>query len=415
MPDIFDQVAAPSKGDIFDQVAPEQTPEQAAALRLTRGLLSDRGLRPGPPALKMRESIAPKIVRGTTSALPAVGGIAGGMGGTLVGLPAGPATVGTAALGAGVGTATGAEAEQLINNRLFGDLNPASIRGLKNVGEQALVAAGTAGLGAKLAGAPLRMPQPLSTSVDDLRAANAALGVKPDDIRMSAGTSTAGDINANPAKSVMEKTGLSAKELTKMDPFDRAAAIEPHYQQAKAELSRIVDDATTAGKSIDVRGDLLKAAKRFADPQDQTKFIRMVNNVASDLGITAEPTLLGAKSQPLTPRQALDLREALQDRIPDSYAEYRAGMYRAINDNLAKAVPEFTAANQTYSELSAARWANKEAAQKFMRTAPQPGLLAQGASALLRQGLRKALPIGGAIGGGVLSNWAWKKLDPFAP
>jgi hypothetical protein len=108
---------------------------------------------------------------------------------------------------------------------------------------------------------------------------------------------------------------------------------------------------------------------------------------------------LGAKSQPLTPRQAFDLREALQERIPNSYAEYRAGMYRAINDKLAKVIPEFVPANQEHSELSAARWATKEATQKFMKTARPPTFAQRALKAapgVLIRGAEAGAGLGGA-------------------
>jgi hypothetical protein len=424
MPDIFDQVAAPSKGDIFDQVAPEQTPEQAAALRLTRGLISDRGLRPGPPQLEMKESIAPKLVRNTVNTvLPALGGLGGG-------LAAAPTVVGAAA-GAGLGTAAGEEAAQLTNRAIFGesdeDPNPASLTGLKRMGILSGEAALTAGGMAGLSGAPLTMPKPAPAmqvlGPEEIhQELNDAIGAKANSIRIGRGAQSMDEAATNPGRGLANE-GFEASELKNMTPVERMAAIKPKLDAAGKAIDDVISKATDAGKVVDVGNTATETLGKIADPKLQEKAIDTFNSLAKEIGITNQ--------RAATPEQALQLRRALGGGARfgpsgdlSSLAGVRAGLYRSVNSDLRDVVPTLGALDQHYSDLNGAIGAVQSQVGKAAVTAPAPlpagpapgpGLLKQGARIigphLVRQGLRYAGPtIGGGIAANSLYDWIRSKF-----
>lgn len=116
------------------------------------------------PKINMQESVIPKLVRGATSALPAVGATAGG-------LATSPGVV-TSAAGAGLGAALGESARLAANRALFGNGEPTnySKEGLKSTAIQGGTAAATAGV---LAAAP-KIAGALSDLSPSARAAKAA-------------------------------------------------------------------------------------------------------------------------------------------------------------------------------------------------------------------------------------------------
>ena len=111
------------KSDIYVKVPdgsyikfPAGTSPQVMSMAV-RSQLGAVANRPGMPAthpVEMKESLAPKIVRGAASSLPVVGGVAGGIAGA-------PAAGVGAPIGAGAGAALGEVGREQINESVFGD------------------------------------------------------------------------------------------------------------------------------------------------------------------------------------------------------------------------------------------------------------------------------------------------------
>ena len=117
---------------------PAGTSPQVMSMAVRSQLKNSQPPMPTMKPVEMKESLAPKMVRGAASTLPVVGGAAGG----ILGAPAGGLG---APAGAGLGAAAGEFGRQAVNERVFGDEPPSSR--IKNAGVAGGTAAALEGLG----------------------------------------------------------------------------------------------------------------------------------------------------------------------------------------------------------------------------------------------------------------------------
>jgi hypothetical protein len=340
------------------------------------------------PNVNMETSAAPKVIHAVTGTLPAVGGLGGGALSGVAGLPSGPGAIATASAGVGLGTAVGEQARLIANHILFAnEPAPESKEGLESTAIQGGTAAATTGILGTAGYLATKTPTPnYDQTPDDWRAINDALGVKAKQVSIPKGADDIGDAYRMPGRSVAEKTGITADEFNEMTPFEQASKIAPAWKQAGQQVTEIADAATQKGVTFDMDKPVSNAINLLPTPQMQERAFNITNDVADTLGVK--------DWKAATPNEALALRRALWDGLPGGF---RAPVYGAITGSLKTAVPEIVPADQTYSELSAAIEATKNASQKFAISPPAPSAFMQAA--------KKAAPyiIAGAAGAGTAS------------
>lgn len=443
----------PTAAKIMRALVPYPSDTQAAAEKLTGGLISPSGLAAPTMPLRnesvaprrtrdistgrpvervvprtgevggMEESDVPQLVRtSVNTALPALGGIAG----TTIAAP----TVAGTALGAGIGTGLGVEGAQLLNRGIFGesktDPNPASPAALKDMALQSLTAAGSTGIIAGLSGAPLTTPKaapPMQVFGPSEESAemNEIIGAKPKQIRISKGAQDIGDAATNPGRGLRAE-GFESQQVQNMTPVERMAAIKPKYDAAGAAIDDLVSKATAAKKIVDVGKTATGTLDKIADPKLQERAIESFNSLAKELDI---PNLRTA-----TPEDALKLRRALGGGARfgpngdlSSLAGVRAALYRSVNTDLRAVVPGLQPLDQHFSDLNAAIEAVQQQVGKAAvkgplplpsGPGPGPGILGQTGRAVAQGGasmlLKKALPYAGGPVAGAMGNALYEGL-----
>lgn len=192
------------------------------------------------------------------------------------------------------------------------------------------------------------------------RAANAALGVKASQVKMATGTSDLADAWNIPGRSVVNETGLTAKQLSKMSPLEQAAAIKPHLDAAGQKVANIADAATQSGTTLNLTDPITKAIGTIDDPAVRQRALDVVSRIAQDKGYSLNYW------QAASPNDALELRQALWDSLP---SRYRGQVYGAVTGQV-KTVPGMADADQVYTELRTASDAVNSQAKKMAVTAP---------------------------------------------
>ena len=187
------------------------------------------------PHVKMEESVAPKAARAVTGSLP----VAGGMGGAVLGAPAGGLG---AVAGGGLGAAAGETARQYINKQIFGDgPSPISKEGLTDTA----IAGGI--------GAASEVPGALATGIGNRAMSNIA-GAVP---RGEVGDAT---------NALRNTTGISQKGLqvglrkdTESTSNELASALQSSNGQSR--VSQVLQPARKL--AIDANQQLPGVLKRF--------------------------------------------------------------------------------------------------------------------------------------------------------
>lgn len=274
-------------------------------------------------------------------------------------LPSAGATVmGALTEGSPTGMTLGAAAGSLLKPFLTGekaDLNDAANQALKTyIASKAfdLLPAGAQKVFHFFAGD--------TSEAAEWRAANAALGVKASQVKMPTGTSDLADAWSIPGRSVVNETGLTAKQLSKMNPLEQAEAIKPHLDAAGRKVSNIADAATQNGTTLNLTDPINKAIGTIDDPAVRQRALDVVGRIAQDKGYSLNYW------QAASPNDALELRQALWDSLP---SRYRGQVYGAVTGQV-KTVPGMADADQVYTELRTASDAVNNQAKKMAVTAP---------------------------------------------
>lgn len=236
------------------------------------------------------------------------------------------------------------------------------------------------------------------TPMEEYQAANEALGIRKTQIRGPLGATDPNDFQGIPGRSVVERAGVTGKELAKMTPFEQAAKIAPAWKSAASEISAVADAATQNGVTFDAGKSLTQAIGKMDSPQMQDQALKIVKDTAQKLGVPED-------WRAATPNDVLQLRRALYDNLP---ARYRNVVYGAVSGDLKAAVPQLGPADQAYSELRAAMDAIKSKQQAFIAK-PQPSPAAQVWNAI-PQPIRRALPGAALIGTGMALPSAYRTI-----
>ena len=346
------------------------------------------------PSAQEQAAAQLKAIPMNTSAAPArvrtlVQGTADILGGLAAGAVASPTVAGTAA-GAALGVAGGDQLGQIINEKIFDEGNRnLSAEGLEQTALKSAVAAGGAGIMAKLAGVPWTTPKPAPAMQvlgpqEQWADANNALGVK------ALKVGRYGGVPSNPGRGITN-AGLDPVVLRQMTPEERLTVLGPHWRDAGAAVDDAVTAATDHGVTVDVGNTATKTLGKIADPVLGQKATDIFNNLAhNELGIE--------DLRDATPEQARMLRTALKGGARfgpsgdlSSLSGVRAELYRSVNQDLHEGVPGLQPIDQHYADMSGAMDSVQKQVGKFRASLPESSLPQQPATADLKSSVAQQL------------------------
>ena len=254
----------------------------------------------------METSIAPKIVRGITGALPVVGAIGGAA-------MASPGMVTTPA-GAGLGAAAGETARQGINREIFGneEVSPTSKEGLISTAEQG--AGGVAGeMGGQIIGKTLEAaPSVVSKIGEGYDAVKNAVKFNPEELHagIQKVAEDAGGATTTSARKSFEQAGdaVYAKSKDLYAEIDQATGNK--WSANETELKNVNDELRdTLGVDTAKDSKLLITKQRLEMQQDQ-----MIDNMEA-AGVPRE-TVDAAKANYKKAQALYDVDSAIKSTTP---------------------------------------------------------------------------------------------------
>lgn len=279
------------------------------------------------PDVKMKQSVLPKLVRGTTATLPVAGGMAG--------IAAGAPTVGGAALGGAVGGAAGTVAKQTIDKSIFGEdeVSPTSKEGLLETGE------------------------------------NAALGA------------LSGAAEGTVAKAT--RAGAAAKAATKAEQLATAqrAATSTASKKLATEVAEKAAEAADNGILVDGNKSVYQVIKKLT-PANNTEFMQKVQPILSGIQKRLGIQNIGK----VDPHTLVNYRDEVAEALSDpQYSEYRDKIFDAISKDLRTQVPELAKADSSLGIDTPILKTSAKIAPPASVAAPTPTPSASGVRETLQQ------------------------------
>ena len=211
----------------------------------------------------------------------------------------------------------------------------------------------------------------LGSKVDPLAKINKLLGVGSREVRVGSVPSSLDSFASNPARGVMN-SGLDEKVLSKMTPLERNAAVSKARDAAAKKLDATLQQATQAGKTVDISKTITDTFKKITDPN--------VLNQATEKfrQILIKNNLLQKPLARLTPTEARAIQRDLDEFanfVPGedakSFRDVATSLRRGISASTRKAVPEIAEMDMHYGDLANAVKATQREANKFARTVPE--------------------------------------------
>jgi hypothetical protein len=147
------------------------------------------------------------------------------------------------------------------------------------------------------------------------------LGVKPGNMNIGLGATTADDAYNLPGRAIM-KAGLKAQDFEGLTPFQQAEKLAPVWKKAGENVAATAQRATDAGVKFDGAKSLTQAIGDMLDPEG-SKALALANDTAKQVGIKN-----WAK---MTPSEAVELKQALWQRLPQ---RFRGPVYGALTRDL---------------------------------------------------------------------------------
>jgi hypothetical protein len=176
---------------------------------------------------------------------------------------------------------------------------------------------------------------------------------------------------ANPARGVL-KSGLSESKLSKMNPLERNKAVVAAKDAAGKSLDAMLQQATEAGKKVDV---LTPLQKTFASMPEELveQANERLGKILTENGITNP-----AELKQLTPTQARAIQRGL-DQFANfssadkakSFSSVATQLRRGISEATRKAVPEIGPLDQHYGDLANAAKATQKLMKNYATTLPK--------------------------------------------
>jgi hypothetical protein len=289
-----------------------------------------------------------------------IGTVAGGMGvGGLV--PKGWGALGkyivkpiVSGAGAGAGSLTGGATpteaattggQVAAGETLFGALGA----GMSRLLDSGLLGEGTASYFAKGENGKF-IP---TDKLNDIKTVHEAFGIKPGDLSLKPGAMGTEGAYKIPAESMLERSGLTAKQIAQKTPDELGQIVEPLRKQAGDNITRIVDEATKNKVTIDAGKIIKNTIADMLDPQGEQALAK-ANDIGKQLGIK--------DWRKVTPKQMLAYRQAIYD-LPPRFSDR---LYGPVTRALKEAVPEIVPEDKAFSEFSALRDAATELKAKSM-------------------------------------------------
>jgi hypothetical protein len=211
-----------------------------------------------------------------------------------------------------------------------------------------------------------------------------AIGVKPGDMNIGLGATTAEDAYNLPGRAIV-KAGIKPADLEGLTPFEQAEKLKPIWNKAGEAVAATADKATKAGIKFDGAKSLTQAIGDMLDPEG-SKALKLANDTAKQIGIKN-----WAK---MTPNEAVELKQALWQRLP---GRFKGPVYGALSRDLNKAVPEMIPVNRDYTEMRSAMDAIQGKAEQFMSRAG-PSKFDQLLESLRQHPALGGLKVAGALG-----------------
>jgi hypothetical protein len=190
----------------------------------------------------------------------------------------------------------------------------------------------------------------------DIQRIHEAIGVKPGNMNIGLGATTADDAYNLPGRAI-KAAGFKPQDFEGLTPFEQAEKLKPVWNKAGQAVSDTAAKATKNGVTFDGAKSLTQAIGDMLDPEG-SKALKMANDTAKDLGIT--------NWRKMTPDQAVELKQALWQRLP---GRFKGPVYGALTRDLNTAVPEMVGVNRNYTELRSAMDAISDSAEKYMSRA----------------------------------------------
>jgi hypothetical protein len=299
-------------GSVFRKVGDDSWEPLAKSMRTSDALdtLTEGG------SQKPEASMGEQALRMGLGALPAVGGIIGGIAGTVVGAPTGPGAIATGVGGAALGTAAGESYKQLGENYFFGEKRQ-PMEAAKSIG----MAAGE-GAVAQLAGNAVGKVGGAIVKTAPVQGAIRSAG---------SGLAKVGEALTGVSKKSIETYAKHAPEISKMSKaaggdvqvaadtlrtqFNKA--IQGTRQTLNAQLEQGLKAGSDAGKSINPHAivEALEASKSKINAKLNPEYIEQVDDVIKKVAAVTD------ESGKIPLKDAHDLKGYLQDLASGAYSK----------------------------------------------------------------------------------------------
>jgi hypothetical protein len=282
-------------------------------------------------------------------ALPAIGGITGA---ATTGAVGGAAASTTSQAVRGENPVSAESLEQTGGAAALGALGGGLLKGAGKLLETGIFGDGLANYFADAGGGKF-VP---TDEANQIQKIHEAIGVKPGDMNIGLGATTAQDAYNLPGRAIL-KAGIKPQDLEGLTPFQQAEKLKPVWNKAGEAVAAAAQKATDAGVKFDGAKTLTSAIGDMLDPEG-SKALALANDTAKQIGIKN-----WAK---MTPNEAVELKQALWQRLPQ---RFRGPVYGALSKDLNKAVPEMIPVNRDYTELRSAMDAIQTKSEQYMSRA----------------------------------------------
>lgn len=208
----------------------------------------------------------------------------------------------------------------------------------------------------------------LATKAEPLAKINKLLGVGKSEVVPGKVPASLEEFAANPARGAT-KAGLDESKLAKMNPMERNAAIMKAKDAAGKQLEQVLEQATQAGKKVDLYPTVDKVFDAIPDPklakQTENAFIQLLK----ENGVT------GPLDQ-VTPTQARAIQRGVEESLKgEGMADIAAQLRRGISEATRKVVPESASADQHYWDLANAGKGTQKLLKQYATTVPKNKLV----------------------------------------
>lgn len=235
--------------------------------------------------------------------------------------------------------------------------------------ESAKMTALTAGTGLAAKGGQ-KVLSKVITKVDPLAKINKLLGVEAKEVIPGKTPASLDEFAANPARGA-QKYGLDAEKLSKMNALERNSAIMQARDKAGKSLDQVLEQATSAGKKVNIQDTLNDTFSEIADPKLLEQAEKRMLQILDKAGVTGP-------LRELTPMQARTVQRGLDnfakfanESEAKSFGDIADQLRSGISKETRRVVPESAEFDRDYTDLVRASNATQKSAREFATTVPE--------------------------------------------